>query len=44
MPKCFLAFYRLVVNLPGLHSTPSERWGRLPQAFQLASQDAESIG
>jgi hypothetical protein len=23
---------------------PSERWGRLSQAFRLSSQDAESIG
>jgi hypothetical protein len=29
---------------PGLAKKPSERWGRLLQAFRLSSQDAESIG
>jgi hypothetical protein len=30
--------------MPGLRSTPSERWGRLLGACPLSSQDAESSG
>src|SRR5262249_15248490 len=31
---------RIPTQLPGLRSTPSDRWGRLLWAFQQASQDA----
>ena len=37
-------WWRRPVNPPGLAQKPSERWGRLLQAFPRSSQDAESIG
>jgi transposase len=36
--------WRRPVAVPGVPSQPSERWGRLPQACQRSSQDAESMG
>jgi transposase len=35
---------RRPVNRPGLAEKPVHRWGRLPQAFQLSSKDAERSG
>src|SRR5262249_41810279 len=40
-PGCW---WRRPGKLPGRSKKPSDRWGRLLQAFQLSSQDAESIG
>jgi transposase len=40
-PWCW---WRRPVKLPGPAQKPSDRWGRLLQAFQLSSQDVESIG
>ena len=40
-PWCW---WRRPVGFPGVRSKPSERGGRLPQAVQRSSQDAESSG
>jgi hypothetical protein len=38
------SWWRRPVEFPGVRNKPSYRWGRLLQAFQLSSKDAESIG
>ena len=37
-------WWRRPAKIPGLHSTPSSRGGRLRWAFQQVAQDAESMG